>query len=171
MQSPISVQDSKTVCYLTYPVFSLQTGLLTFTQLSSDSYFNLNQVILGDAELQVPSQYSSFRRADIAFKNKAIMLLNVSGDIRSLACTVEFVGAVPSVAGAGIFVNGAQSNYAMTGEEGVLRLSSVPSVIDMRNVAGAPRDTTSFNNVSNPPSPGSVNRWKLTSEIVVIIHK
>lgn len=169
MQSPVSRQKTNNSIVYTYPVFALETALFDYNQLTSVSFFILNTVSVGDAELSVPSDAFADGLSSIIFKVVPQALLDIGGTVRQLGAGIMSLGAIPGIAGRGIFIDGSLSNYALVGESGVLQLPDKPSIVDLSNIYGVLNMPASFNNVSFPPTAGVLHKWKVWVEIKIVV--
>lgn len=169
MQSPLSRQKTNNAIVYTFPVFALETALLDYGQLTAVSFFILNTVSLGDAKLSVPSDAFSDGLSSIMFKAVPQVLLDVGGIVRQLGVGITSLGAIPGIAGRGIFIDGALTNYTLVGESGVLQLPDKPSIVDLSNMYGVLNMPASFNNASWPITAGIVHKWKVWVEIKIVV--
>ena len=164
MQTPVSIQEGKGEYNLNYSVFVIETALITFAQLTSDSIFNFATVSAGDPVLSIPNIFSAFKTCDVLTSITPSALIDGSGTLRPIIGDIEYVGATPGVNGPGLYIDGMQSNATFGQRSDALNLNKIPSTLDFSNISAAVRIYSYFDAATFLASPtaGSVHKWRLT---------
>ena len=134
MQNPVQrVQLPNKDVVFTYPNFVRASILSTWDEIKQPIAINASISGIGDPILSVPPGYSAYKSSEIHASISCGALID-SGTWY-IQFRNAFVGAINSESSTGIYIDGINSQVALSGDRGVIEVQRIPESIDFSTLA------------------------------------